>query len=140
MMAGIRSKNTKPELIVRKALHARGFRFRLHDKNLLGKPDIVLHKYNAVIFVNGCFWHGHDCHLFKWPKTRAEFWRAKIEGNQKRDARNIVLLRDMNWRVLVIWECSIMGATRLSTGGLTNILSNWLISGQSSREVVGSRT
>ena len=81
MMSGIRGKNTRPELLIRKGLHARGFRFRLHDKRLPGKPDLVLPKYSAVIFVHGCFWHGHDCHLFKWPQSRREFWRKKITRN-----------------------------------------------------------
>jgi DNA mismatch endonuclease, patch repair protein len=85
MMAGIRGKNTRPEMLVRRALHAHGYRFRLHRKDLPGKPDIVLPKYRAVIFVHGCFWHGHDCHLFKWPKTREDFWIQKIKNNQERD-------------------------------------------------------
>ncbi len=78
MMSGIRGKNTKPELVIRSALHRAGYRFRLHTRSLPGKPDLVLPKYRAAIFVNGCFWHGHDCHLFKWPGTRKDFWRAKI--------------------------------------------------------------
>ena len=105
MMSGIRGKNTKPELLVRKALHAQGFRFRLHDKNLPGKPDIVLKKHRTVIFVHGCFWHGHDCKHFKWPKTRPEFWREKIEGNKTRDLKHQQELKELGWNVKVIWEC-----------------------------------
>lgn len=107
MMSGIRGKDTKPEMIVRRGLHARGFRFLLHDRRLPGRPDLVLPKYRTVIFVHGCFWHGHGCHLFKWPKTRGLFWRAKIEANQSRDARALALLQDAGWRPLVVWECEL---------------------------------
>ena len=92
MMAGIRGKNTKPELAMRSALHRRGFRFRLHCKELPGKPDLVFRKFRAVIFVHGCFWHGHGCHLFKWPKTRSEFWQQKIHSNIDRDRRQRLAL------------------------------------------------
>ena len=88
MMSGIKSKNTKPELIIRKALFKKGFRFKLHDKSLPGKPDLVLPKYDAVIFIHGCFWHQHNCHLFKWPSTRPEFWETKIHRNVEVDKRN----------------------------------------------------
>ncbi len=107
MMAGIKGKNTKPELIIRKELFRRGFRYRLHGKKLPGKPDIVLPKYKTVVFVNGCFWHKHDCHLFKWPKTRTEFWREKILGNVARDKKNRDLLEADGWKVITIWECAI---------------------------------
>lgn len=106
-MSAIRSKNTKPELLVRKSLHAAGFRFRLHGVNLPGKPDIVLPKYQTVIFVNGCFWHGHHCKYFKAPKTRPEFWLSKIEGTRARDAVGIEKLKRLGWNVIVIWECAI---------------------------------
>lgn len=86
MMAGIRGKDTKPELVVRRGLHALGFRFRLHDRALSGKPDMVLPRWRAVIFIHGCFWHAHDCPLFRWPGTRQDFWRQKIGRNQERDA------------------------------------------------------
>src|SRR5690606_16975078 len=89
MMSGIRGKNTRPELILRSALHRKGFRFRLHRKDLPGRPDMIFPQYRAVLFVHGCFWHGHNCHLFKWPSTREEFWREKIAGNIKRDKRQI---------------------------------------------------
>ena len=90
MMSGIRYKDTKPEIIIRKALHAKGFRYSLHNNKLPGKPDIVLPKYNAIIFIHGCFWHQHNCHLFKWPSTRPEFWQNKISGNKERDKQNIL--------------------------------------------------
>ena len=98
MMAGIRGKNTKPEMIIRRGLHARGFRYLLHDKRLPGKPDLVLPKHRAVIFVNGCFWHGHDCPLFKWPKTRKGFWRTKIARNRENDESAVIALRRSGWR------------------------------------------
>ncbi len=107
MMSGIRGKDTKPEMIIRRGLHARGFRFRLHDRTLPGKPDLVFPKYRAVIFVHGCFWHGHECHLFKWPKTRVEFWREKIEGNRARDVRVALELRGSGWDVIEVWECQL---------------------------------
>lgn len=107
MMSGIRGKDTKPELLVRRMLHSNGFRFRLHRKDLPGHPDIVLRKFTAVIFVHGCFWHGHDCHHFRIPSTRTEWWGAKIDMNRERDTRNIRSLREAGWRVLVIWECAM---------------------------------
>lgn len=103
MMAGISGKNTKPELKIRKALHGKGYRYRLHEKTLPGKPDIILKKYNAVIFVHGCFWHKHDCHLFKWPSTRPDFWEHKITGNTKRDKKVNKQLDELNWRRLTVW-------------------------------------
>jgi DNA mismatch endonuclease, patch repair protein len=105
MMSGIRGKDTKPEMIVRRALHKAGFRYRLHEKKLPGKPDIVLPKYKTAIFVHGCFWHGHGCKDFKWPKSRVEFWRDKIEGNVARDRREMAALGKMGWQVLIVWEC-----------------------------------
>lgn len=126
MMSGIRGKDTKPELIVRRLVHARGYRFRLHDRTLPGRPDLVLRKHNAVIFVNGCFWHGHGCPLFKWPKTREQFWRDKIGANVDRDQRNYAVLREMGWRTGIVWECSIKGRGRLPVQEVVDRISNWL--------------
>ncbi len=109
MMSGIRGENTKPEMIVRKALHRMGFRYRLHDKTLLGKPDLVFPKYKTVIFVNGCFWHGHECKLFKWPKSNKKFWKEKITGNKLRDSKNCEQLDKQGWNVITVWECSLRG-------------------------------
>lgn len=109
MMAGIRGKDTRPEMLIRRGLHAMGYRFRVHRRDLPGNPDIVLPKYRAVIFVHGCFWHGHECHLFKWPKTREEFWREKIGSNVKRDQRSEQCLTNLGWRVHAIWECELKG-------------------------------
>lgn len=107
MMSGIRSRNTKPEIRVRQFLHRQGFRFRLHVRELPGKPDIVLPRYRAVIFVHGCFWHGHDCHIFKIPKTRTEFWQGKIARNRTNDEKSREKLLASGWRVGIVWECAI---------------------------------
>lgn len=125
MMSGIRGKNTRPELLIRKALHARGFRYRLHC-DLPGKPDICLPKHRAVIFVHGCFWHGHGCHLFKWPSTRPEFWRAKIGRNQEVDRIAVVKLIDHGWRVATVWECALKSQKPESLSSTTDALTNWL--------------
>jgi len=107
-MKNIRSKNTTPELLVRKFLHKNGYRFRLHDKKLPGKPDIVLRKFNIVIFINGCFWHGHkNCIEAKKPKSNSKFWKTKIISNQQRDRKNIDSLTKLGWSVLTIWECQL---------------------------------
>lgn len=111
MMAGIRAKNTKPEMVVRRYLHAHGLRYQLHVSKLPGKPDLVFQKYRAVLFVHGCFWHVHSCEYFKWPKTRVEFWEQKLTGNIQRDKQNIEALNKAGWRVFVIWECEIREAT-----------------------------
>jgi DNA mismatch endonuclease (patch repair protein) len=106
MMSSIRGKNTQPELALRKALFSAGFRYRLHQRRLPGSPDLVFPKYNAALFVHGCFWHRHDsCRYTTMPKTNVDFWALKFEGNVDRDARNITALRDSGWRVAVVWEC-----------------------------------
>jgi DNA mismatch endonuclease (patch repair protein) len=137
MMSGIRGKNTKPELLIRKALHARGFRYRLHC-DLPGKPDICLPKHRAVIFVHGCFWHGHGCHLFKWPKTRPEFWRAKIARNCEVDRVADERLAAAGWRVATIWECALKGKSRLTLDDVMEKCADWLISGRERLTIRGS--
>ncbi len=139
MMSGIRGKNTKPELTIRKALHARGFRYRIHCKDLPGKPDMCLPKHRAVIFVHGCFWHGHDCHLFKWPKTRAEFWVQKIERNRAVDTAAVVGLAETGWRVAMVWECALKGRTRLQLEEVIVSLDRWLRSDESKLLIEGSK-
>jgi len=114
MMAGIGPANTKPEMMIRRGLHALGWRYRLHVKQLPGKPDLVFPRRRAVIFVHGCFWHGHDCALFRWPSTREEFWRTKISGNVARDQRVRQQLLDARWRVLDVWECTLRGRGRMT--------------------------
>lgn len=127
MMSGIKCKNTKPELIIRRFLHAKGFRFRLHVGELPGKPDLVFPKYGAVIFVNGCFWHGHSCKYFKAPSTRTEFWLGKIGSNRERDERNTALLMEAGWRVATIWECAVRSAVAShSISELTDRIGRWL--------------
>ena len=107
-MSKIRSAHTKPELVVRKYLYSKGLRYRLHGKKLPGKPDIVLAKYKTVIFVHGCFWHGHEnCKYFKLPKTRTKWWKEKIEKNRMNDISKQTMLSDMNYKVIVVWECEI---------------------------------
>jgi len=125
MMSGIRGRNTKPEILIRSLLHRHGFRFRLHARDLPGKPDIVLPRYHAVVFVHGCFWHGHDCPLFKWPGTRPEFWREKIGRNRVNDRKATEALLAMGWRVGIVWECAIRGAGK-SIEGVAQSLATWL--------------
>ncbi|WP_197430033.1 MULTISPECIES: very short patch repair endonuclease [Stenotrophomonas] len=108
-MSRIRGSNTKLEVLVRKGLHARGFRYRLGGAGLPGRPDIVLPKYRTVVFVHGCFWHGHDCSLYRLPKTRPEFWQAKIDGNRARDRRVKNQLKSLGWKVIEVWECTLRG-------------------------------
>lgn len=140
MMSSIRNKNTRPELVIRKGLHALGFRYRLHSSNLPGKPDLVLSKYNAVILVNGCFWHGHNCVLFKWPSSRVEFWRNKITGNRERDLENQRKLCASGWRVFIVWECALKGRGRKSPDEVIEKIKNWLLSNSRKSEVRGKNS
>lgn len=134
-MSGIRGKNTKPELWIRSALHRHGFRYRLHDKRLPGKPDMVLSGRQAVIFIHGCFWHGHDCHLFKWPSTRPEWWRKKIESNRARDVGVKAMLKELGWRQCHVWECALKGKFRHDSDNVINELVNWLKSDRETLEI-----
>ena len=127
MMAGIQSKNTKPETIIRKGLHARGFRYSLHPKTLPGKPDIVMPKWRVVIFVHGCFWHKHGCRLSKMPATNAAFWESKLATNQLRDANVKKQLAAAGWRTATVWECATRGkAAAGNLPCLLNDLANWI--------------
>ena len=140
MMAGIRSKNTKPELLIRSGLFKSGFRYRVNTK-IFGKPDIVLKKFNAVIFIHGCFWHGHiGCDNFKIPKSNTRFWIEKIDRNRKRDGDVLNLLHATGWRICIIWECAIRGKTQLSKIDKTiKKISKWLHSKRVWMEVVSDR-
>lgn len=109
LMSRVRGQDTKIELEVRTGLHSLGFRYRLGGAGLPGRPDIVLPKFRTAVFVHGCFWHGHSCHLFRLPKTRAEFWKAKIDSNRERDTRQTALLEADGWHVETIWECELRG-------------------------------
>lgn len=138
-MAAIRSANTRPELIVRRLLHSAGFRYRLHRKDLPGKPDLTLRKWNALIEVHGCFFHAHDCHLVKKrPAENAEFWEKKLDGNAERDRRNADAAAALGWRRLVIWQCAITGRTRLGPDDLLSHISDWLRGTASTGEIRGT--
>jgi len=137
MMAGIRGTNTKPEFVVRKIVHSLGYRFRLHDTRLPGKPDLVLARHAAVVFVHGCFWHGHECSLFKWPSTRQAFWQGKITGNRERDVQTLRALRKDGWRILVVWECALKGRLRLTPEVLALRLDRWLTGNLSFQQIRG---
>lgn len=114
VMSKIKGRNSSPEMKVRRLLHREGYRFRLHRRDLPGTPDIVLPRYRTAVFVHGCFWHGHDCRRFSWPKTNAAFWREKISANRKRDSQAREALASMGWKVFVIWTCSLdVGIERL---------------------------
>lgn len=125
-MSGIRGKNTRPEVQIRKVLHRLGFRFRLHVKQLPGKPDIVLPKYRAIVLVSGCFWHGHDCHLFKMPGTNRDFWDTKIDRNRTHDRHVSGLLMEGGWRVAVVWECALRGKDKLEDDVIGTVLAKWI--------------
>lgn len=128
IMSRIRSKDTAPEIRVRKAVHSAGFRYRLHYGDLPGKPDLVFPRYRLVVFVHGCFWHGHDCRLFRLPKTNVEYWARKIENNRRRDAEAIEELERKGWKAHVIWQCSL-------EQGIEELLTKlrWLRDGQPNR-------
>ncbi|HYQ23733.1 very short patch repair endonuclease [Stenotrophomonas sp.] len=125
-MSRIRGSNTKLEVLVRKGLHARGLRYRLGGAKLPGRPDIVLPKYRTVVFVHGCFWHGHNCPLYRLPKTRPEFWADKIGKNRARDLRVTAELEAMGWRVLTVWECSLRGKTAIEQASFLDHLAETL--------------
>lgn len=125
-MSRIKGRDTAPEMVIRRALHSRGFRYRLHDKLLPGCPDLVFPKHQAVIFIHGCFWHGHDCKLFKWPTTRRDFWQEKIGQTRRRDEKAERELRALGWRTLVIWECSLRGRGKHPEGNLISCCKSFL--------------
>lgn len=134
MMAGIRAKDTKPELALRRALHARGFRFRLHSRYVPGRPDLVLPKHRAVVFVHGCFWHRHEgCRYTTIPATRPEFWRAKFDANVARDSTVRKNLLNHRWRVATVWECALRKPDRVSA--TTDLLAAWLHIGSVTIEI-----
>ena len=134
MMSNIRGANTKPELNLRRRLHAAGFRYGLHRKDLPGRPDLVMPRYDAVIFVHGCYWHRHPrCRLATTPSTRADFWTAKFMANQERDRRNIADLRGLGWRVAIVWECEVRTAARADEA--VSELIDWLLSDKVLNEI-----
>ncbi|HDO25193.1 MAG TPA: DNA mismatch endonuclease Vsr [Nitrospirae bacterium] len=140
MMAGIKSKNTRHELEIRKRLFALGYRYRLHDSRLPGKPDIILPRFNSVIFIHGCFWHVHDCELFKWPSTRVDFWKKKLSGNKKKDRENNEALERLGWRIATVWECSFRGVRKKREKEMDAIVKKvvkWLQSRKNNLEIRG---
>jgi len=133
IMSRIRSRDTGPERLLRSCLHAMGFRYRLCDRRFPGSPDLVFPKYRAVVFIHGCFWHGHDCELFREPKTNSAFWLAKIAANRRRDRRATNSLLDSGWRVATVWECSLRGKPPQEAGRVAARLASWLRSADGAR-------
>ncbi len=123
-MSAIKGKNTKPEIAVRKYLFSQGFRYRINVAKLPGKPDIVLAKYRTVIFINGCFWHLHNCKYFVWPKQNEDFWKEKIKGNAERDKKNYKALEELGWNVIIIWECQLKKEREKTLATLPEIIKN----------------
>lgn len=125
-MSRIRGRDTKPEMLIRRGLHARGLRYRLHDRSLPGRPDLVFSRYRTAVFIHGCFWHAHGCTLSKLPATRQIFWQEKLTANAERDRRAIETLQALGWRVLVVWECALRGPGRLLTDDLLNLAEQFI--------------
>ncbi|WP_199099897.1 very short patch repair endonuclease [Dyella sp. ASV21] len=125
-MSRIKGKNTKPEMLIRRGLHALGLRYHLHDHLLPGRPDLVFRKYRTVVFIHGCFWHAHGCLLSKLPATRQDFWKAKLSANAARDRKAVEALQSNGWRVLIIWECSLRGPLRWTEAALLDRVANFI--------------
>lgn len=136
-MSRIRGRDTKPEMLLRRGLHAAGLRFRLCVAELPGRPDLIFPRYHAAVFVHGCFWHGHDCPLFKLPATRTEFWTNKISGNRERDQRSLVALQSAGWRVLTVWECSMKGPARRPVADVVTCCAAFIKGQASQAELTG---
>lgn len=136
-MAAIKGRDTKPEMTIRRGLHARGYRFRLHDRKIPGTPDIVFRKHAALIDIRSCFFHGHDCDLFQMPRTRQDFWSNKIASNRLRDQRNLEAQLELGWRVAIVWECSLRGRNKIGEDAVLDKLSAWLSSDEKSLEIKG---
>ena len=134
-MAAIKGKNTKPEIKIAEALNKRKIKFKTHAKELPGNPDFVLKDFGAVIFINGCFWHEHHCHLFHWPSTRKKFWKEKIHKNLLRDRKNERLLKQEGWWVLKIWECALKGKKKIDFNILMDRVENWIRYGKRSKSI-----
>lgn len=137
VMASILSKNTKPEIIIRSALHKAGFRFRLHDKALPGKPDITLPKYKAVIQINGCFWHAHNCDVGKIPASKQEYWKPKLARTKQREEANRQKLNELGYTVLTIWECALVRKNKLPLDMLISDIAAWITSKAGNAEIRG---
>lgn len=136
-MAAVRARDTKPELMIRSALHGAGLRYRLNVRDLPGKPDIVLPRYRAVVFVHGCFWHRHDCDLFRWPESRTKFWREKLDANAARDVKAADALEEAGWRQAVIWECALKGRKKRDFQDTMQRLIAWIRSDEQAITIGG---
>ena len=136
-MASVRSRDTKPEMMIRKALHASGLRYRLNVRDLPGKPDIVLPRHQTVVFVHGCFWHRHECDLFRWPESRTEFWRDKLNANAARDMTAVEALEKAGWRRAVIWECELKGRKKRNFQDTMQRLIAWIKSDEQAITIRG---
>jgi DNA mismatch endonuclease (patch repair protein) len=137
-MSRIRGRDTRPEMLIRRGLHGRGYRYSLHVRNLPGRPDLAFFRHRAVIFVHGCFWHGHDCPMFRLPATRADFWRAKIDTNRARDEAAGAALTESGWRSLIVWECALRGPARLELTTVLDGCVRFLVSDHLTGEVAGA--
>ncbi|KQP24791.1 hypothetical protein ASF27_11790 [Methylobacterium sp. Leaf102] len=137
-MSRVRSKGTSPEIAVRRILHSLGYRFRLHRRDLPGTPDIVLPRHRVAVFVHGCFWHGHQCQLFRVPATRTKFWTTKIETNRRRDAIAKTSLISDGWRTMCIWECAVRGRGRISEEELGLAITAFLSGSTKDSDIVGT--
>jgi len=138
IMSHIKGKDTSPELMIRKGLHNLGYRYILHDKRLAGNPDLVFPKYNLIIEVNGCFWHAHNCHIYRLPKSNKSYWAKKIKGNVSRDKENWNALLSQGWRVLLIWECALKGKTSLEIDDVLGKAENFIHSNIAFEEIEGT--
>ena len=138
IMSRVRQKNTGPEILLRSTLHKAGLRYRLHDKTLPGSPDLVFSRFNSVIFVHGCYWHSHGCYRSTIPKSRREFWEKKFRANRMRDARNTALLLARGWRVMIVWECSLIGKQTLVPEEVVERVRAWLLGTGARGEVSGT--
>ncbi|WP_114861707.1 very short patch repair endonuclease [Azospirillum brasilense] len=136
-MSRIRGKDTKPEMVLRRGLHAAGLRFRLHARDLPGRPDLVFPRHRAIVLVHGCFWHGHGCPMCRLPATRTEFWAKKLESNRERDRRSADALRAVGWRLLTVWECSLRGRARLPLDVLLHRCSDFIRGWEEQAELAG---
>lgn len=138
-MARVSGKDTRPELLIRRGMHARGFRYRLHVKDLPGNPDLVFPRYNSVIQINGCFWHGHACPMCRMPSSNTAYWNEKIARNMERDISNRKLLLEAGWRVLTIWECALTGKQKRKLRQVLESAAEWLLSTEPTFEISGAK-
>lgn len=137
VMAAVRSANTKPEILLRSLIHRMGLRYRLHPKDLPGRPDLVFPRYHAVIFVHGCYWHRHGCYKSTMPDTRTAFWNAKFSANLARDQRQIQALLEKQWRVMIVWECALVGKEALGGEKIGKMVRAWLTGSDERGEIPG---